>query len=68
MLLAGKVLLVAVLALTAVTAITSGQLGWRNYWGGLVYPPLALLAAALCALAIIKRRDISERHPRRRRK
>jgi len=65
LLLAGKVTLAAVLALTAIAAIASGRPGWTNYWGGFVYAPFALVVAALFALAIVKRRDVGETRSRR---
>ena len=67
MLLVGKVLLIAVLALTAIATVASGRLGWTNYWGGFVYAPFAVLVAALFTFALVKRRDVGESRSRRRR-
>jgi hypothetical protein len=60
MLLAGKGLLVAALALTATTTIVSKRIGWTNYWGGFVYAPFALIVAVLFAAVIAKKRDAGE--------
>jgi hypothetical protein len=35
------------LILTGVAHIVKGSVGWTNYWGGLVFPPVALLFGAL---------------------
>jgi len=47
--------LISVLAGTALVAITTGRLGWKNYWGGFVYAPFALVIALLVAMAAVKR-------------
>jgi hypothetical protein len=58
----GKVLVVCALAGAAVTAIASGRPGWRNYWGGFVYAPIALAVAVLLVAVALKRRgDASPR-------
>jgi uncharacterized membrane protein len=63
----GKTLLVSALAIAAVAAIASGRLGWRNYWGGVVYAPFAALIAALLVLVEFRRwrRPPGRRHRRR---
>ena len=61
----GQTLLVSVLAGYAVVALVTGQIGWRNYWGGLVSPTIALVIAFLFALVVIKRRRSSGRRSNR---
>jgi hypothetical protein len=63
----GKVTVVCVLAATAVAAMTSGRLGWLNYWGGFVYAPFGLAIAVLIVLVALKRRRDSTRPSRTRR-
>jgi hypothetical protein len=48
----GQTLLVCALAGSAVTALTSGQAGWRNHWGGLVSPAIVLAIAVLLVVAV----------------
>ena len=38
------------LAVRSLVAIGEGQTDWRNYWGGLVYAPVVLLAMILFVL------------------
>ena len=66
----GMLLLIAVLAGQAVLALMSGRLGWRNYWGGFVFAPFAILVAVLCIIMILKHRGFPRfpREERRRRR
>jgi len=51
----GLTLLVCVLAGSAVVALMTGRIGWRNYWGGLVSPTIALAIVVLLVVAIKRR-------------
>ncbi len=53
----GMVMLVVSLATAAVVTMASKGLGWRNYWGGFVYAPFALIMAMLLALAMVIKRN-----------
>lgn len=61
LLLAGKTGLVICLGATAIVAIAGGRLGWANYWGGFVYAPIALTAAVLFGIYLVKNRGGRER-------
>jgi hypothetical protein len=56
MLSVGKFWLLAALTLSALVALSSGRLGWTNYWGGMVFAPAVLLIVVLAILAERKRR------------
>ena len=66
LLLSGKILLVASLAMSAVFATASGRLSWTNYWGGSVYAPFALIVAILFAVMLAKRGNRTVNQARRR--
>lgn len=41
------VFLSLVLVITGVKYMAEGSIGWSNYWGGLVFPPFAVLVGLL---------------------
>jgi len=45
----------AFLLLLGPAAIMKGFPGWRNYWGGFVYAPFAVVIGALFVLAVVVR-------------
>jgi hypothetical protein len=50
------------LIFTGVAHILLGSLGWKNYWGGLVFPPFAMLFGLLLVyVAIFRWRKLQER-------
>jgi hypothetical protein len=52
----GTLVLVCVLAGSALMAMVSGRLGWKNYWGGFVYAPIALGIVILFVIAVLNQR------------
>jgi hypothetical protein len=52
---AGKWLLIVVLAASGVSALAPGRLGWTNYWGGFVFAPFAIGVAILWAFIELRR-------------
>jgi hypothetical protein len=61
----GRVLLILlsfILILTGAVHIMSGSMGWRNYWGGVVFPPFAIfLGLFLIYLALFRWRKLQEK-------
>jgi hypothetical protein len=50
------------LIFTGTAHITGGSIGWRNYWGGLVFPPFAILFGLLLIyVAIFRWRKLEEK-------
>jgi len=46
-------------------AVDSGRLNYRNYWGGLVFAPLAIaLGVAVLVLLVVKWRTLNDLGPR----
>ena len=56
----------AYLILRGAVAVVQGDLEWRNYWGGFVYAPFAIMIGLLLVLLLFKR-DRAERGRRTRR-
>ena len=50
------------LLLGGIRALTGGALHYRNYWGGVVFAPLAIvMGGALLVLLVVKWRTLDER-------
>jgi hypothetical protein len=43
------------LVLRGTLAVIRGDVGWRNYWGGLVYAPFAIVIGLLLIALLFKR-------------
>jgi Ni/Fe-hydrogenase subunit HybB-like protein len=54
--------LMAVLLVTAIMHIASGQYSYQNYWGGLVFAPFVILFEVFLIAALVK---ISDRRKRK---
>ena len=62
----GLIVVIGILAGSALRAMMSGRLGWTNYWGGFVFAPFVLITALLLIIAVLKeRRRPTERSSRR---
>jgi len=50
------------LIFSGVAHIMGGSMGWRNYWGGLVFPPFAIFFGMLLIyVAIFRWRKLQEK-------
>lgn len=58
-------ILLLVLVLTGVMYMAKGSIGWSNYWGGLVFPPFAVLVGLLLLYVVIFHWDRLIRPPKR---
>ena len=58
-----KALIVGLVATSGIVALVSGRLWWRNYWGGMVFAPVAVAIVALIIAAelITRRKEKSRR-------
>jgi hypothetical protein len=50
----GLMLIISILAGKALLTLISGRLMWKNYWEGLVFAPLVLLAVVLLLIVTLK--------------
>jgi hypothetical protein len=61
----GRIFLIAfsiLLILMGLADIMRGSLGWRNYWGGLLFPPFAILSGLLLIyVAVFRWRKLQEK-------
>jgi len=56
------IVLSILLILTGLAHIVGGSIGWRNYWGGLVFPPVAIFSGSLLIyLAVFRWRKLQEK-------
>jgi membrane protein implicated in regulation of membrane protease activity len=62
----GGAVVVCALTATGIGALTTGRLGWSNYWGGFVFAPFALIIAGLLAVKVIRGRATPTKRRRRR--
>jgi hypothetical protein len=53
------------LVLRGALAVVRGDVGWRNYWSGLVYAPFAIVIGLLLFVLIFKRDPSGVRRRRR---
>jgi hypothetical protein len=64
----GRIALIFVglsILLAGVRALDAGRLHYQNYWGGLVFAPLAIaIGVAVLILVVVKCRTLNETGPR----